>query len=113
MVTIKVGMQGRVILGPAGAPGTGRRAGPLCGGASKACRRRTIMTKLERIPVTVPPDDTNVLFSHVEEELTSRCRRAGEIDSYVVYIGFDPVGAQEMDRRKPRRDRPSRRRSAR
>jgi hypothetical protein len=103
MVSIKVGIQGRVILGPQGAPGTVDvpiRYAVVFDGVPQ----RTITTKLERISVTVPPDDPNVLFSHVVEGLEFPMpTRTGDIDAYVVYIGFDPVGAQEMDRRKPAR----------
>jgi hypothetical protein len=102
MVSVKVGVQGRVILGPQGAPGTVDvpiRYAVVFDGVPQ----RTITTRLERISVTVPPDDPNVLFSHVVEGLEFPMPKANEIDSYVVYIGFDPVGAQEMDRRKPAR----------
>jgi hypothetical protein len=103
MVSVKVGVQGRVILGPQGSPGTVDvpiRYAVVYEGVPQ----RTITTKLERISVTVPPDDSNVLFSHVVEGLDFPMpQRAGEIDSYVVYIGFDPVAAQDMDRRRPSR----------
>jgi hypothetical protein len=64
MVSVKVGIQGRVILGPQGAPGTVDvpiRYAVVFDGVPQ----RTVTTRLERISVTVPPDDTNVLFSHV------------------------------------------------
>jgi hypothetical protein len=103
MVSVKVGIQGRVILGPQGAPGTVDvpiRYAVVFDGVPQ----RTVTTRLERISVTVPPDDPNVLFSHVVEGLDFPMpTKAGDIDAYVVYIGFDPVGAQEMDRRKPAR----------
>ena len=52
--------------------------------------------------MTVPPEDSNVLFSHVVEGIEFPLPKATEVDSYVVYIGFDPVAAQQMDRsRKP------------
>jgi hypothetical protein len=103
MVSVKVGIQGRVILGPQGVPGTVDvpiRYAVVFDGVPQ----RTVTTRLERVSVTVPPDDTNVLFSHVVEGLDFPMpAKAGDIDAYVVYIGFDPVGAQEMDRRKPAR----------
>ena len=76
MVTMKVGMQGRVILGPAGRARA--RSTCRCGSPwfAKASTARPITTKLDRVPVTVPPNDSNVLFSHVAEDLTSRCRAA-------------------------------------
>lgn len=101
MVAVKVGIQGRVILGPQGTPGTVdvpiRYAVVF-----ETIPPRTILTKLERISVTVPPGETNVLFSHVVDGLEFPMPKTGEIDSYIVYLGFDPIAAQEMDRRKSR-----------
>ena len=106
MVSVKVGIQGRVILGPQGAPGTidvPIRYAVVYDGVP----HRTIATKFERISVTVPPEDSNVLFSHVVEGIEFPMPRAAEIDSYVVYIGFDPVAAQQMDRSKKPAPRPA------
>jgi hypothetical protein len=101
MVSVKVGIQGRVILGPQGVPGTVDvpiRYAVVFDGVPQ----RTVTTRLERVSVTVPPDDTNVLFSHVVEGLDFPMpAKTGDIDAYVIYLGFDPVAAQEMDRRKP------------
>ena len=44
-LTIKVGVQGRIVVGPAGAPGTDHGAAALCAGARRH-RARTIWTKL-------------------------------------------------------------------
>jgi hypothetical protein len=53
-----------------------------------------------------------VLFSHVVDGLEFPIPRAAEISAYVVYVGFDPIAAQEMDRRKSRPPaRPPRRQS--
>ena len=63
MVSMQVGVQGRVILGPAGAPGTvdvPMRFAVVHEGPTP----KTIVTKLDRVPVTIPPDDANVLFTH-------------------------------------------------
>ena len=61
---------------------------------------KVITTKLDRVAVTVPPNDGNVLFSHVTEGLDFPMPRGGEIDYYVIYIGFDPAGA-EPEQKKP------------
>lgn len=101
IVSIKVGVQGRVILGPEGAPGAidvPIRFAVVREGIDP----KPIVTKLDRITVTVPPNDTNVLFSHVAEGLDFPMPRAGEIDSYVVYIGFDPSAPQEPAKKKPK-----------
>jgi hypothetical protein len=108
MVTMKVGVQGRVILGPAGGPGQidiPVRVAIVHEGVEP----KTIVTKLDRLSVNVPAGDNNVLFTHVMDELTFPFPKGSEIDSYVVYVGFDPIGAQQMDRKKPP-PRPSRQR---
>jgi hypothetical protein len=53
------------------------------------------------VPVSVPAGDGNVLFSHVEEGLDFPMPKGREIDSYVIYVGFDPIGLQQQQRRKP------------
>jgi hypothetical protein len=100
MVALKVGMQGRIVIGPQGAPG------PIDVPVRFAVVREgvdptTIVTKLTIVPVTVPPGDGNVLFSHVEEGLDFPVPKGNEIDSYVIYVGFDPLGLQQQHRKKP------------
>jgi hypothetical protein len=88
-LTIKVGVQGRVVVGPAGGPGQISiplryalvREGP---------EPRTIWTKLFLVPVTIPASQLNVPFIHVEEEMTVPNPTPAELDAYVIYIGFDP-----------------------
>jgi hypothetical protein len=98
MVTIKVGMEGRIILGPEGSPG------PVdvpirFAVVEEGIDPKTIVTKLDRVAVTVPPNDGNMLFTHVAEGLAFPMPKGNAIDSYVVYIGFDPLSVQEQ--RKP------------
>lgn len=99
-LTIKVGMQGRMILGPAGVPGTFdvpiRFALVQEGPAPK-----TVWTKFYRVPVTVPPGQTNVPFVHIEEDMTVPLPKPDDLSAYVVYVGFDPQGAKEKPARKP------------
>ena len=105
VVTMKVGVEGRVITGPAGGPGTVdvplRLAVVLEGVTPKP-----IVSKLVRIPVTIASDNDRVTFSHVESDITFPMPvPAGNIDSYIVYVGFDTFAAQQKPapaaRRKP------------
>ena len=109
MLSIKVGMQGRVILGPEGSPG------PVDVPIRFAVVRegidpRPIVTKLDRVAVTMTPSETNVLFTHVAEGLEFPMPRAAEIDAYIVYIGFDPSAVQEP--KKPRQKPAARRKTS-
>ena len=108
-IMLKVGMQGRVILGPEGGnPGTInvplRYAVVL-----ETIDAKVIATKLDRVAVAIPPNDGNVLFTHVTEGLDFPMPKGAEIDSYVIYIGFDPAGL-EPERKKPSKPKPARQR---
>src|SRR5437016_8749623 len=99
-LSIKVGVQGRVILGPMGGPGQVGiplryavvREGP---------QPKTIVTKFKRISVTVAPSQTHVQFVDVEEGLTFPVPPKPELDAYVVYVGFDEIS--EQNEKKPPR----------
>ena len=107
IVTMRVGVQGRVILGPAGGPG--QVDVPLrYAVVHEGPNPKTIVTKLERINVAIPAGDPNVLFTHIEEALSFPMPRGSDIDAYVVYIGFDPAGLREQPRRPERRPPPRR-----
>ena len=68
-LTIRIGMEGRIILGPAGGPG--QLEVPIrYAVVLEGIEPKTITTKLHRVPVVVPPGQGNLAFSHVEEDLT-------------------------------------------
>jgi hypothetical protein len=97
-MSIKVGVQGRVILGPMGGPGQVDvplryaivREGP---------QPRTIVTKFKRVQVIVGPDQTHVQFVDVEEALSFPMPPGSELDAYVIYVGFDEIG--DKNEKKP------------
>ena len=95
---IKVGVQGRVILGPMGSPGQVDvplryavvREGP---------QPKTVATKFKRIAVTVPPGQTHVQFVDIDEGLAFPMPSRSELDTYVIYVGFDEIG--DKNEKKP------------
>jgi len=98
-MTIKVGVQGRVVVGPAG--GAGQIEVPLRYALiQEGPSPKTILTKLHRFPVTIADGQSNVPFLHVEEDITFSVPRRGELDSYVVYVGFDPDSIKEAPAKK-------------
>jgi hypothetical protein len=102
VMTMKVGVQGRVLLGPAGGPGrvdVPLRVAVVHDGANP----KPIISKLYRLAVDVPPGQTQVPFVHVEQDLTFPMPRLDVLDDYVVYVGFDPSAAPEKPERKQKR----------
>ena len=99
-MSIKVGVQGRIILGPFGTPGSVGvplryavvREGP---------EPRTIVTKFKRIGATIAPGQTHIQFVDIEEGLTFPLPSSAELAAYVVYVGFDEVG--KKNEKKPAR----------
>jgi hypothetical protein len=91
-LVMKVGVQGRIIIGPAG--GTGQVDVPLRIAVVRetAAGAKPITTKFIRIPVTVASATDNPTFTHVEEGISFPMPR--DLDNYVVYIGFDPLSLQ-------------------
>lgn len=106
-LTIKVGVQGRIVLGPAGA--SGAIGIPLRYAlVREGAEPKTLWTKVFIVPVTIPEKQLNVPWIHVEEEMTVPRPAGDEIEAYVIYIGFDPDGAAAKPKpaAKPRAVRP-------
>ena len=89
VMTMKVGVEGRVLLGPAGGPGQVdiplRMAVVQEGPAPK-----TVLSKFYKLAVAIPPGQTGAPFVHVEQDLTFPMPRGADLDAYIVYVGFDP-----------------------
>jgi hypothetical protein len=89
VMTMKVGVEGRVLLGPAGGPG--QIDVPLrMAVVQEGPNPKTVVSKFYKLAVAIPPGQTSVPFVHVEQDLTFPTPRAADFDNYVVYVGFDP-----------------------
>jgi hypothetical protein len=87
-ITARIGIQGRVIAGPAGNPPTVEiplRVAVVQGGVQE----KTITTKVFRTTVAFS-DASSVPFSLVAEDVTYPVPPGAVGDSYIFYIGFDP-----------------------
>ena len=87
-ITARIGIQGRVIAGPAGAPASVEiplRVAVVQGGVSE----KVIATKPYRTTVAMS-EEGNVPFTLVADDLVYPAPTGGAGDSYIFYIGFDP-----------------------
>jgi hypothetical protein len=100
VMTMKVGVEGRVITGPAGGPGSLDM--PLrIAVVKEGINPKTVVSKFARIPVTVAGAVDRVVFTHVDPDVSFPMPQPlADIDSYVVYVGFDPAGAPP-EKKKP------------
>lgn len=87
-ITARVGIQGRVIAGPAGAPNTVEvplRVAVVQGGVGE----KVIASKAYRTTVEMS-EGGSVPFTFVAEDLSYPVPSAAVADSYIFYVGFDP-----------------------
>lgn len=98
-INVRIGIQGRVIAGPSGAPASvdvPLRVAVVQEGVTP----KTIVTKVYQTTVQMG-SDTSVPFSLVGEDLAYPVPVGAAGDSYVFYIGFDPQ-ALKPERPAPR-----------
>ena len=87
-ITARIGIQGRVIAGPAGSPPSVEvplRVAVVQSGITE----KTIATKVYRTTVSMT-EASSVPFSLVGEDLVYPAPPGAVGDSYIFYIGFDP-----------------------
>lgn len=100
-MVMKVGVQGRVIVGPAGGPGQVDVPLRIAVVDEPAGSSKLIVTKLIRIPVTIGAGQGNASFTHIEEGLSFPLPTpTAALDNYIVYVGFDPLATQEPKKPK-------------
>ncbi|CAN7703862.1 hypothetical protein LJR220_006874 [Bradyrhizobium sp. LjRoot220] len=100
VITARIGIQGRVIAGPAGAPASVQvplRVAVVQGGISE----KTIATKAYQTTVNMTETGSEP-FTLVVEDLVYPVPAPGTADNYIFYIGFDPQ-ALKPERPAPRR----------
>lgn len=99
MMTMKIGIEGRVITGPAGGPGT--IDVPIrIAVVQEGVNPKTVFSKFGSEQVTVAGAVDRVPFVHIDSDIVFPLPQPlAVIDAYVVYVGFDPAGAQE--KKKP------------
>ncbi|MBU6458718.1 MAG: hypothetical protein KGQ48_14450 [Bradyrhizobium sp.] len=100
-ITARIGIQGRVIAGPAGAPDTVEvplRVAVVQGGVSET----TIATKAYRTTVAMTADGS-VPFTLIADDIVYPVPAAAVSGSYIIYIGFDPQALTPEPRAKAAR----------
>ena len=98
-MVMKVGVEGRIVLGPQGGPGEINVPLRIAIVDEKPSSSKTILTKLIIIPVAVASAQDNPIFTHVEDNLSFPLPSpTDELENYIVYIGFDPLAAQAQEK---------------
>lgn len=91
-ISVKVGVEGRALLGPSGSPGT--FAAPVRFVIKRG--DKVMVSRLQRTSVTIPAGDTSAGFIMIEDNLL--VPKDGE--EMTIIIGFDPNGRAEAPRKR-------------
>jgi hypothetical protein len=87
-ITARIGIQGRIISGPAGAPASVEI--PLrVAAVQSGVQEKVLATKVYRTTVAMDASGS-VPFSLVGEDLVYAVPPGATSDNYILYIGFDP-----------------------
>ena len=101
VITAKIGIQGRIIAGPAGAP-TSVDVPLRVAVVQEGVSPKTVFTKAYRTSVSMQPDGS-VPFSLVAEDVAYPAPSVSDNDAYVFYVGFDPQALKPEPRARKRK----------
>jgi hypothetical protein len=96
-MTIKVGIEGRLLTGPRGKPGAVQVPLRLAL-VQEGPNPKTIWTRFYPVSVNLQPGQSGAPFTHVEDDLTFAMPADKDISAYVIYVGFDPQGLARQKR---------------
>jgi hypothetical protein len=94
-VGVRVGVVGRVILGPKGAPGTFRA--PLRIAVVDEANK-PLYSQVHQVDVTVPPGETKADFTKVDDAISVPLP-ANRFRGWRILVGYDPAPATSARRR--------------
>ena len=113
-MTMKIGIEGRIITGPAGGPGTVDV--PLrIAVVREGLNPKMVVSKFGRETVTISSAIDRATFTHVDPDIAFPLPQPiGDIDRYVVYVGFDPKGAEpeQKEEKPPVKRKPAKKRKS-
>jgi hypothetical protein len=108
-MVMRVGVEGRLVVGPAGGPGQVNVPLRIAVVQETPGGSRPIATKFVIIPVAVTDNTANNLFTHIEDAVTFPLPSpTSQLDDYIVYVGFDPVTAEAQAKSAAPRAKPKR-----
>ena len=110
-MTMKVGIEGRIITGPAGGPGNVEVPMRIAV-VQEGVTPKVVASKFGRETVTLNGSVDRMNFTHIADDISFPLPAPiTDISSYVVYVGFDPQSAQP-EKKKPPAQKPKQRPTA-
>ncbi len=91
-MTVKVGIEGRLLLGDKGTPGSFKvpmRVAVVNEGPTP----EVITTKFFTIPLDIPQGQNQASFTVVEDQISfPLLKKPEQMERYIIYVGYDPKG---------------------
>lgn len=98
-IVIRVGVEGKVLLGPAGSPSSFNV--PVYIGVRRDEGQQTLAQKVYNVAASIPAGSTQTSFSVVSEPLVVPYTRQNAAADYTIWVGFE--GQRETRPREARR----------
>jgi hypothetical protein len=107
-LVMKVGVEGRLVVGPRGGPGQVDVPLRFAVVQETPGGMRPIATKFIIVPVIIAPNNGNTIFTHIEDGISFPVPTPTSLlDAYIVYVGFDPVSAEAQAKQPKAKAKPS------
>lgn len=100
--TIKVGVEGRIIAGPAGEKGAQLDLPLTIAVVEDGPNPKVITTRQTRVHAALAAGQPNGTFTHVEPDITFTLPPPSELERYVVRVGFESSGGQPAAKKRKR-----------
>ena len=97
---IKVGVEGKVLLGPAGAPSS--FTVPVTVAVRREQGQQFINTRTYRVAAAIPAGASQTTFAMVSDEIAVPFVSAKSNEDYQVFVGFEGAGATTTAERRRR-----------
>ncbi|MEP9350230.1 hypothetical protein [Xanthobacter sp. KR7-225] len=94
-MAVKVGIEGRVLLGEKGTPGA-LEVPIRIAVVQEGPTPKTIATKFFVVPLEIPAGQASSTFAVVEDQVTFPLTKPAEVERYVIYVGYDPQGEPKV-----------------
>ncbi len=105
VMTVKVGIEGRVLMGDKGAPGQ-LKVPVRIAVVQEGPNPKPITTKYFAVPLEIPAGQSQAAFTVVEDQIAFPLTKPEDIERYTINAGSDPRGEQGARATPARTSRP-------
>jgi hypothetical protein len=90
-IVLKIGVEGRVLLGPAGSPGS--FSVPVSIAVRDEATRQFVATRTYRVAANIPQGSANTEFAVVSDEIAIPFKGLAANEDFIIFVGFDGASA--------------------